>query len=72
MLTMINIIRNVPKAHIAPQAHRFCRQANTSHHRFYKVSLPGDCHAALAMTLCFARKKKTNKKHRKIGALILY
>ncbi len=34
------------------------------------VALPGDCHAALAMTLkYFVRKKKTNKKRRKIGAL---
>ena len=34
----------------------------------YLVGAPIYC---LAMTLCFARKKKTNKKHRKIGALIL-
>ena len=32
----------------------------------YLVGAPIYC---LAMTLCFARKKKTNKKHRKLGAL---
>ena len=41
-----NIIRNVPKAHIAPKVHRFFRLAKTSYHRFYKVSLPGDSHVA--------------------------
>ena len=26
MLAITNIIRNVPKAHIAPKAHRFCQR----------------------------------------------
>ena len=34
----------------------------------YLVGAPIYC---LAMTLCFARKKKTNKKHRKIGAFLI-
>ena len=52
-----SIIRNVPKAHIVPQAHRFCRQAKTSHHRFYKVSLPGDAsHTALLKSHCRGRQ----------------
>ena len=31
---MAFFIRNVPKAHIAPKVHRFCRQVKTSFHRF--------------------------------------
>ena len=26
-------------------------KAKTSHHRFYKVSLPGDCHVALLLAM---------------------
>ena len=42
---------------IAPKVHRaegasLLPEANTSHHRFYKVSLPGDCHSTAKR--CFA------------------
>ena len=46
-------IRNVPKAHTAPQVHRFCRQAKTSHHRFYKVRFRG-----IATSLCSSQWHK--------------
>ena len=38
MLAITNIIRNVPKA-------------KTSHHRFYKDTLPGDCHVAMLLAM---------------------
>ena len=52
---MTFFIRNVPKAHIAPKATSLLPTGKTSHHRFFKVSLPGDCHASLAMTEYFVR-----------------